>query len=91
MAVLEAMGCGLPIVATRVGGLPDLVLNGVNGLLVEPGRPDQLATALGRLSVDDELRYTMQQMSYQSAIEQYDIEQRVPQLVDIYRSALCGK
>jgi glycosyltransferase involved in cell wall biosynthesis len=91
MAVLEAMGCGLPIVATRVGGLPDLVVDGVNGVLVEPGRPDQLATALGRLSVDDELCHSMQQKSYQFAVEQHDMEQCVTRLVDIYKAVLSDE
>ena len=46
IAVIEAMACGLPIIATRVGGLPDLVTEGKNGLLVDPGRADQLANAV---------------------------------------------
>lgn len=86
IAVLEAMACGLPIVATRVGGLPDLINEGVNGILMDPGKPDQLAAALNKLFADKELRYSMQQRSYQLVSEQYDIEKRVSQLVEIYKS-----
>lgn len=91
IAVLEAMGCGLPVVATRVGGLPDLITDGVNGILVEPGRPDQLVAALHKLSIDNKLRCSMQQKSYQLVLEHYDIEQHVTQLVGIYRAVLSGK
>ena len=45
----EAMAVGTPVVATRVGGLPEVVEDGVTGLLVEPGRPDQLAAAVVRV------------------------------------------
>jgi glycosyltransferase involved in cell wall biosynthesis len=49
LSVLEAMAAGVPVVATRVGGVPELVDDGRTGLLVEPGRPDLLADALARL------------------------------------------
>ena len=48
-AVLEAMGAGLPVLASRVGGLPELVDDGVTGWLVAPEQPEQLAEALGGL------------------------------------------
>ena len=56
IALMEAMAMGVPLVATSVGGVPDAVVDGVNGLVVEPGRPDDLAAALVRMTSDDELR-----------------------------------
>jgi glycosyltransferase involved in cell wall biosynthesis len=53
--VIEAFCRGRPVVGTRVGGIPDLVQDGVNGLLVEPGDTDALADALVRLLTDREL------------------------------------
>ncbi|HSI32432.1 MAG: glycosyltransferase family 4 protein [Phycisphaerae bacterium] len=53
---LEAMAAGKPVVATRVGGVPEVVTDGVTGLLVEPANPDALATALRQLSADAGLR-----------------------------------
>jgi glycosyltransferase involved in cell wall biosynthesis len=88
MAVIEAMACGLPVVATKVGGLPDLVMDGVNGLLVEPGRPDQMATAFRKICHDSSLLRKMERKSHQIAFEQYSMEQRATQLVDIYRTVL---
>jgi glycosyltransferase involved in cell wall biosynthesis len=48
-AIVEAMICGVPVVATAVNAVPDLVVPGVTGLLVPPGRPRHLAAAIGRL------------------------------------------
>lgn len=56
MIILEAMAAGLPIVATRVGGVPEAVEHGQTGLLVEPRRPDRLAEALSHLLTDPESR-----------------------------------
>jgi glycosyltransferase involved in cell wall biosynthesis len=56
MALLEAMAYGMAPVATRVGGIPELVEDGVEGLLVEPGDPAALAAALRQLVAEPELR-----------------------------------
>jgi glycosyltransferase involved in cell wall biosynthesis len=59
VAVLEAMAWGRPVVASRTGGLPELIEDGVNGLLVPPRDPDALAQALCRLATDEEERRRM--------------------------------
>ncbi|MFZ6021555.1 MAG: glycosyltransferase family 4 protein [Chloroflexota bacterium] len=88
LAVIEAMACGLPVVATRVGGLPDLIQEGINGFLVPPGQPDALADKIAILIRDDNLRQKMQKESYRLAEGQFEIEQYVDQLVNIYRALL---
>jgi glycosyltransferase involved in cell wall biosynthesis len=90
IAVLEAMACGLPIVATRVGGLPDIIQDGINGILVEIGKPEQLASALCKLANDHQLCVSMGNVGYQLVCEQYDIEQHVSKLVDIYTKVLSN-
>jgi glycosyltransferase involved in cell wall biosynthesis len=53
---VEALAVGAPVIATRVGGVPEIVDDGVNGLLVEPGDPDALAQAIRRFFGDSALR-----------------------------------
>ena len=56
VSAIEALAGGRPVVATRVGGVPDVVRDGVDGFLVEPGDVDALADRLGQLAADPELR-----------------------------------
>ena len=56
MAVGEAQASGLPIVATKVGGNPEIVQNGENGFLVPPNEPGKMADAIEALAVDANLR-----------------------------------
>jgi len=54
--ILEAMSMGVPVIATRVGGVPDVIKDGETGLLVEPGRVEELAISIKKLIEDDNLR-----------------------------------
>lgn len=59
MTLLEAMAFGLPVIATSVGGIPDLVEDGTTGLLVAPRSVEELAAAISRLARDPELRHAL--------------------------------
>jgi glycosyltransferase involved in cell wall biosynthesis len=91
MAVIEAMACGLPIIATQVGGLPDLVCQDLNGLLVPAGQPDQLAIAIHQLIVNPEMRYLMQVGSFQLAQKNFGVEDLVSRLLEIYQTLLLPR
>ena len=69
MSVMEALGVGLPVVASRVGGIPDVVRHGVEGFLVKPGDPEELAEALIKLLGDLNLRLRMSQAARARAEE----------------------
>lgn len=62
--IMEAMSCGLPIVATNVGGIPEIVFNDVNGYLVEPDNPEELALALKKLIDNKQKREQLGEKSY---------------------------
>ena len=67
LVILEAMYAGLPIIATKVGGIPELVPDGVRGYLVEPARPDLLAGKLVSLLRDDAARRQFRERNVQLA------------------------
>lgn len=66
---LEAGACGKPIVATRVGGIPEIVIDGRNGFLVEPGDVAALAASVQRLIEDTALRQRMGQEAYDRVVQ----------------------
>ena len=88
MSVLEAMAAGLPVVASAVGGVPELVLDGETGLLVEPGRPDALAAAIGRLVADPAARRRMGDTGRRRVEEEFGVDACRARHVALYRSLL---
>jgi glycosyltransferase involved in cell wall biosynthesis len=72
-ALLEAMACGLPAIATRVGAAETMIEHGRSGVLVEPGDPEGLAQALGRLIEDPEARRSMGLAAAASIRDRFDI------------------
>jgi glycosyltransferase involved in cell wall biosynthesis len=85
ISIIEAMAAGLPVIGTRVGGIPDLVTTGENGILVEPKNPAGLANALAALIADAHLRYSYGLQGRQKALENHDVENYVDKLVAFYR------
>jgi glycosyltransferase involved in cell wall biosynthesis len=86
-ALVEAMYAGLPVVATRVGGIPELVRHGAEGLLVAPGRPAELAAALLELAGDEGRRRALGEAAALRA-RGYSAERMIAKLGALYRSLL---
>jgi N-acetyl-alpha-D-glucosaminyl L-malate synthase BshA len=87
--ILEAMCFGCPSVATRVGGIPEVIENNVSGLLVPQGDPDGLARAVECLIGNSELRGRLGDAARQRAHEHFSAEVIIPQYEDLYRR-VCG-
>jgi L-malate glycosyltransferase len=84
-AVLEAMACGLPIIATAVGGNPETVDPPHTGLLVPPHAPAQLAKAMRELLHDPERTRAMGRRARQRAVQAFSIEAMVAGFTQLYR------
>lgn len=91
MAALEAMAQGLPVVATSVGGLPELVEEGATGYLVPPSDAEALARGLRTLIVDTKRRQEMGMAGCRRAHEQFSVDRMVAQVAAIYRSLLAER
>jgi glycosyltransferase involved in cell wall biosynthesis len=85
MALLEAMSWRLPVIATPVGGVPQVVESEVNGLLVDPGDIDGLTRALTRLLEDADLRQRLGNAARNTVETRFALSQALNQLSDIYR------
>ncbi len=88
MTVLEAMGQGRPVIATRVGGIPDAVVDGTTGFLIEAGDIDALAAAMSRFIDNPELVGIMGERAHDRAKEFFDIQVIGKQLMGIYLDVL---
>lgn len=86
--LLEAAACGVPIVATNVGGMMDIIENEKNGLLVPPGAPQKLSEAISRLLVDKELCIKLSSGAYELA-QQLNYDQEKNAWLQLYKKMGC--
>jgi glycosyltransferase involved in cell wall biosynthesis len=89
LTLLEAMATGLPCVATRVGGIPEALEDGVTGVLVPPRDPPALAAALLQLQCDNELAQRMGNAGRRRVEELFDVRNMVARYERIYQT-VCG-
>jgi len=84
-SLLDAMACARPIVATRAGGIPEIVVDGATGLLVEPRDHHAMAAAIVRLLNDEALRRRMGEAGYARVGERFTVERMLAGTVAIYQ------
>ena len=89
--LLESMAMGKPVVASRVGGIPDLVEHGVNGLLVTPGDTQELADALQKILNDKKLAQRLGKVGQKRVKEQFSADVMVQSIEKVYREFLTKK
>jgi glycosyltransferase involved in cell wall biosynthesis len=89
MAILEAMAYGLPVIATPVGGIPDVIRHGREGLLVEVGNRAALTTALARMVAEPALRMSLGRGARATA-ESLDVTNYGQRLLEFYQTIIAG-
>lgn len=86
MAILDAMGYGLPIVSTNVGGIPKIVSDDENGYLFEPGDVDGFVRGLINILKDNKKLQTFSKRSYEIASEKYSLKSHLEIITDMYNT-----
>ena len=88
LAALEAMAVQVPVIATHVGGLPEVVDDGATGFLSAVGDVDKIANDAARLINDKQLRRQMGRRARASATSRYSTDLIIPQYVEFYERIL---
>jgi glycosyltransferase involved in cell wall biosynthesis len=91
LAILEAMSFGIPIISTTVGGIPSLVENGVNGILVEPGQSEALFLAIDKLLNYEELRILISHNNYRKISNDFTAESNMRKIYNVYERIVTKK
>lgn len=86
--ILEAMACGVPVIASCTGAIPELVDDGITGLLVPPGDSQALADAITALLDDPARRERMGQRAREKAVAEYSVDKIMAKMLDFYQRAL---
>ena len=87
--LMENMACGLPAVSTRLVGIPDLIIDGETGLLVEPNNAEQLADAIQRIAADPALAKRLAENGRQHILDHFQLEPALNPLIDYYKTKLA--
>jgi glycosyltransferase involved in cell wall biosynthesis len=88
VAALEAMASALPVIASDVGGLREVVEDGRTGIIVPPANPEKIASAIKRLAESPELRSQMSAAARSRVVENYSMEQMAARTLALYRECL---
>lgn len=84
--LVEAMGSGIPVVATRSGGVPEIIRDGEDGFLTSPNNPEELAYALLRVLMDEQIRNQLSENARKRAL-QFGLKVHVERMVQVFERA----
>jgi glycosyltransferase involved in cell wall biosynthesis len=89
LAALEAMACEVPVIASDVGGVPEVVTDGETGFLSAVGDVDKMASDAVRLLANEDLRRKMGRQARESAIGRYRTDVVIPQYIEFYEKVIA--
>jgi glycosyltransferase involved in cell wall biosynthesis len=89
--IMEASAAGLPVIASEVGAVHDLVEDGITGFLVQPNDVESLADKLEKLLIDPQLRQRMGQAGMEKMASEFSVETMVTRMMKVYKDALRAK
>lgn len=85
LALIEAMACGVPVVASAVGGVPEVVTHGLNGILVQPREPAAIAMAIVTLCSDTHLAESLRKQASDTVAKHFGREQMLNKVSELYQ------
>jgi glycosyltransferase involved in cell wall biosynthesis len=91
VSVIEALAAERPAVATRVGGIPDVIRDGVDGFLVDSDDPGELAARLAELAKDPPQRAAMGAAGRVRVLERYSVDRLIDDIDRLYRELLADR
>jgi N-acetyl-alpha-D-glucosaminyl L-malate synthase BshA len=91
LAALEAEACEVPVIATRIGGIPEVVTDGETGFLSDVGDTEKMSDDVMKFLNDEEMRRTFGEKARESAVSRYGTELIIPQYIKFYEQVLEAK
>jgi glycosyltransferase involved in cell wall biosynthesis len=90
IAIIEAMRKGIPVISTVVGGIPDMIDDGVSGYLINPGDPEAIAESVLKLIRDEDLRKELGRGAEKGFEEKFEFSQGIGQIRDLYQALISA-
>lgn len=90
LAALEALACEVPVIASRVGGIPEVVDDGETGFLSDVGDIEKMSADAARLLADEEMRREMGQRARESSVSRYSTDLVIPQYIEFYERVIAA-
>ena len=84
----EAMSCGKPVIASRIGGIPTIIEDGKDGILIEPGSLKELKETIIEVLDDEELSRQLGENAREKIVERYSLDRMVDDTIRVYESVL---